>query len=34
MRENVLAWAKHKFSQQDAIEANIAMFRYSYEKKY
>ena len=34
MRENVLAWAKHKFSQQNAIEANIAMFRYSYEKKY
>jgi glycosyltransferase involved in cell wall biosynthesis len=34
MRENVLAWAKHKFSQQDAIEANIAMFRYVYEKKH
>ena len=32
MRENVLAWAKHKFAQQDAIEANIAMFRYAYEK--
>jgi glycosyltransferase involved in cell wall biosynthesis len=34
MRENIIAWAKHKFSQQDAIEANIAMFRYVYEKKH
>jgi glycosyltransferase involved in cell wall biosynthesis len=34
MRENVLAWAKHKFAQPDAIEANIAMFRYAYEKKH
>ncbi|PSJ40078.1 group 1 glycosyl transferase [Zobellella taiwanensis] len=33
MRENVLAWAKNKFSQRDAIEANIAMFKYAYEKK-
>ena len=33
MRETVLAWAKNKFSQRDAIEANIAMFRYAYEKK-
>lgn len=33
MRETVLAWAKNKFSQRDAIEANIAMFRYVYEKK-
>ena len=32
MRKNVLAWAKHKFSQCDAIEANIAMFRYAVEK--
>ena len=32
MRENVLAWAKHKFAQKDAVEANIAMFRYAYEK--
>ena len=32
MRETVLAWAKNKFSQRDAIEANIAMFRYAYEK--
>lgn len=28
MRESVLAWAKHKFAQRDAISANIAMFRY------
>lgn len=33
MRETVLAWAKNKFSQRDAVEANIAMFRYAYEKK-
>lgn len=33
MRETVLAWAKNKFSQRDAIDANIAMFRYAYEKK-
>lgn len=33
MRERVLAWAKNKFSQRDAVEANIAMFRYAYEKK-
>jgi glycosyltransferase involved in cell wall biosynthesis len=33
MRENVVAWAKNKFSQRDAVEANIAMFRYAYEKK-
>ncbi len=33
MRQNVLAWAKNKFSQRDAIEANIAMFKYAYEKK-
>jgi len=32
MRETVLAWAKNKFSQRDAIEANIAMFRYANEK--
>lgn len=31
-RENILRWAKHKFSQRDAIEANIAMFKYAYEK--
>ena len=33
MRQAVLAWAKNKFSQRDAVEANIAMFRYAYEKK-
>ncbi|MAE21756.1 MAG: group 1 glycosyl transferase [Pseudomonas sp.] len=33
MRERVLAWAKKKFSQRDAIEANIALFKYAYEKK-
>lgn len=29
MRKNVLAWAKDKFSQRDAIEANLAMFKYA-----
>lgn len=33
MREKVLSWARNKFSQRDAIEANIEMFRYAYEKK-
>lgn len=33
MRKTVLAWARQKFSQCDAIEANIAMFRYAYNKK-
>lgn len=33
MRQNVLAWAKKKFSQRGAIEANIAIFKYAYEKK-
>ncbi|WP_417539798.1 glycosyltransferase family 4 protein [Marinobacter sp.] len=33
MREQVLTWAKNKFSQRDAIEANIALFKYAYEKK-
>jgi len=33
MRERVLTWAKNKFSQRDAIEANIALFKYAYEKK-
>jgi glycosyltransferase involved in cell wall biosynthesis len=32
-REAVLAWAKKKFSRRDSIDANIAMFHYSYEKK-
>lgn len=34
MRESVLAWAKDKFSQRDAIEANIAMFNYTFKKRY
>lgn len=29
MRENVLKWAKNKFSQRDAIDANVAMFKYA-----
>ncbi|QQD21911.1 glycosyltransferase [Oceanospirillaceae bacterium ASx5O] len=33
MRETVLVWAKEKFTQRDAIQANINMFRYAYEKK-
>lgn len=33
MRQHVLAWAKNKFSQSDAIDANIALFRYAYERK-
>tara|TARA_R110000772_G_scaffold107988_8_gene210747 strand:- start:12444 stop:13598 length:1155 start_codon:yes stop_codon:yes gene_type:complete len=33
MRDTVLAWAKKKFSNRDSIEANIAMFHYTYEKK-
>lgn len=33
MRERVLAWAKNKFSQRDAVDANIALFKYAYEKK-
>lgn len=32
MRKKVLAWAKNKFSQRDAIEANIAMFEYAANK--
>ncbi|EHA14328.1 glycosyltransferase family 4 protein [Halomonas sp. HAL1] len=32
-RKRVLAWAKNKFTQRDAIEANIALFKYAYEKK-
>lgn len=33
MRQAVLSWAKNKFSQRDAVEANIALFKYAYEKK-
>lgn len=32
MRENVLEWARKKFSQRDAIDANIAMFEYAANK--
>ncbi|MBY5937644.1 glycosyltransferase family 4 protein [Marinobacter nauticus] len=33
LRERVLSWARNKFSQRDAVEANIALFKYAYEKK-
>ncbi len=33
LRQNVLTWAKTKFSQRDAVEANIAMFKYVLEKR-
>lgn len=33
MRQRVLTWAKNKFFQRDAIDANIALFKYAYEKK-
>jgi glycosyltransferase involved in cell wall biosynthesis len=33
MREAILAWAKNKFSQRDAVEANLAMFRHTFQKK-
>lgn len=32
LRQIVLAWAKIKFSQIDAVEANIALFKYALEK--
>lgn len=32
MRENVLEWARNKFSQRDAIDANLAMFEYAANK--
>lgn len=32
-RKSVLIWAKQKFSQREAIEANLAMFHYAYNKK-
>lgn len=32
LRHNVLDWAKNKFSQRDAVEANIAMFKYAFQK--
>jgi len=33
LRQRVLAWAKNKFTQRDAVEANIALFKYAYKKK-
>jgi len=33
MRRTILYWAKKKFFQRDAVDANIEMFRYAYEKK-
>lgn len=33
MRRKVLSWAKEKFTQRDAIEDNLNMFRYAYRKK-
>lgn len=33
LREKVLCWAKHKFSQDENIKQNIAMFRYAIEDK-
>lgn len=33
MRRNILGWARNKFSQRDTLEANIALFKYAYEKK-
>lgn len=32
MRKNVLEWAKNKFSQRDAVDANLAMFKYAANK--
>lgn len=32
MRKHVLEWAKHKFSQREAIDANVAMFMYAANK--
>lgn len=32
LRQNVLAWAKNRFSQRHAVEANISMFKYALEK--
>lgn len=33
LRNSVLSWAKQKFNQRDAIDANIAMFRYAIGKE-
>lgn len=32
MRKQVLDWAKNKFSQRDAVEANLSMFKYAANK--
>lgn len=32
MRKKVLAWAQSKFSQKEAVESNVSMFRYVFEK--
>ena len=32
MREHILNWSKEKFSQRDAVDANLEMFRYAYTK--
>ena len=32
MRKNVLKWARNKFSQREAVDANIAMFKYAANK--
>lgn len=32
MRTGILNWAKDKFSQMDAIEDNVSLFKYAYEK--
>lgn len=32
VRKNVLKWARNKFSQREAIDANIAMFEYAAKK--
>jgi len=33
LRQRVLCWSKARFSQDDAIEANIAMFEYALQKR-
>lgn len=33
MRQTVITWAKQRFAQSDAIEANIDMFHYAHNKK-
>lgn len=33
MRESIVTWARYTFTQRNAIDANIAMFHYAYNKK-